>query len=87
MILFTSCVQQPIQIGLNTYTQSHYDRSVAYMLANGVCQRKAQALKVIRERTNASGLTILDYKCLNPMSAEYRDAKTYESTDKVTIEK
>ncbi len=57
------------------------------MLANGVCSRKIQALKLIRERTDVRGLTILDYKCLNPMSAEYRNGKTYESTDTVTIKK
>jgi hypothetical protein len=82
-IFLTSCVRPPIEIGLNTYTQSHPSRDVAYIYANETCKRKIKALKIIRERTDSYGHTILDFKCLNPMSEEYRSPSTYESSDKV----
>ncbi len=81
----------PVQIGNNVYTLQRMTRMTTYHDALEHCKSMGLAMKVLNERKNNKNKeddlynTIIDYKCLNTNSQEYKGYTKYEVDSAVSI--
>lgn len=81
----------PVQIGKNVYTLQRMTRMTTYHDASEHCRKMGLVMKVLSERKNNKNTkddlynTLIDYKCLNPNSEEYRRYTKYEVDSPVSI--
>lgn len=87
LFFITGCgLKKPtaLQIGKDTYTMSGNFRDILYESAIDTCIKRNLVMKPIEEKRLEK--YILDFKCIDANSDEYKDGSTYKTSADIVID-